>query len=81
MAAAGFGYACMPSSSVHHRGVVARPLVEPEVWRKVHLVTVRGRPHSPTVGALIREAMNVEWLGKKALARKRAAELPDYGFE
>jgi LysR family transcriptional regulator, hydrogen peroxide-inducible genes activator len=42
---------------------------------------VRGRPHSPALGALVREAMATEWLGKKALARKRAAELPDYGFE
>ncbi len=78
MAAAGFGYACMPASSIHHRGVVARPLAGPEVWRKIHLVTVRGRPHSPAVGALIREAMATEWLGKRALARKRAAELPDF---
>jgi LysR family transcriptional regulator, hydrogen peroxide-inducible genes activator len=81
MAAAGFGYACMPGSSIHHGGVVARPLVEPEVWRKIHLVTVRGRPHSPAVGALIREAMAAEWLGKKALARKRAAELPEFEVE
>ncbi len=78
MAAAGFGYACMPASSIQHQGVVARPLAGPEVWRKIHLVTVRGRPHSPAVGALIREAMATEWLGKRALARKRAAELPDF---
>ncbi len=78
MAAAGFGYACMPGSSIHHAGVVARPLADPTVWRKIHLATVRGRPHSPAVGALVREVMAAEWLGKKALARKRAAELPDY---
>jgi LysR family transcriptional regulator, hydrogen peroxide-inducible genes activator len=81
MAAAGFGYACMPGSSVHHDGVVARPLADPEIWRKIHLATVRGRPHSPAVGALIQEVMATEWLGKKALARKRAAELPDYDFK
>jgi DNA-binding transcriptional LysR family regulator len=78
MAAAGFGYACMPGSSIHHAGVVARPLTDPEVWRKIHLVTVRGRRHSAALGALVREVMAVEWLGKKALARKRAAELPDF---
>jgi LysR family transcriptional regulator, hydrogen peroxide-inducible genes activator len=81
MAAAGFGYACMPGSSIHHAGVVARPLVDPEIWRKIHLVTVRGRPHSPAVGALVQEVMATEWLGKKALARKRAAELPDYDLD
>jgi LysR family transcriptional regulator, hydrogen peroxide-inducible genes activator len=78
MVAAGFGYACMPGSSIHHAGVVARPLSDPEIWRKIHLVTVRGRPHSPAVGALVQQVMATEWLGKKALARKRAAELPDY---
>lgn len=81
MVAAGLGYACMPGSSIHHGGVVARPLADPEIWRKVHLATVRGRPHSSAVGALVREVMATEWLGKKALARKRAAELPDYDFD
>jgi LysR family transcriptional regulator, hydrogen peroxide-inducible genes activator len=81
MAAAGLGYACMPGSSIHHAGVVALPLADPEIWRKVHLATVRGRPHSPAVGALVREVMANEWLGKKALARKRAAELPDYDLD
>jgi LysR family transcriptional regulator, hydrogen peroxide-inducible genes activator len=81
MAAAGFGYACMPGSSVHRGDVVARPLIEPEFWRKIYLTTVRGRPHSPALGALVREVMAAEWLGKKALARKRAAELPDYDLD
>jgi hypothetical protein len=34
----------------------------------VSLVTVRGRPHSPGVGALVREAMRSRWLGRTALA-------------
>jgi DNA-binding transcriptional LysR family regulator len=68
MAAAGLGYAFMPALCVDHPGVVARPLVEPEIWREVALVTVRGRPHSPGVGALVREAMRMSWLGKPALA-------------
>ncbi len=68
MAAAGLGYAFMPALSVDHPGVVARPLVEPEFWREVALVTVRGRPHSPGVGALVQEAMRMTWIGKPALA-------------
>lgn len=68
MAAAGLGYAFMPALCVNHPGVVARPLVEPEIWREVALVTVRGRPHSPGVGALVQEAMRMSWLGKPALA-------------
>jgi len=71
MAAAGLGYAFMPSLSVDHPGVVARALIDPEIWREVALVTVRGRPHSPGVGALVKEAMNVCWTGKPALAVER----------
>jgi hypothetical protein len=48
--------------------VVGRALIEPEIWREVALVTVRGRPHSPGVGALVQEAMHVRWVGKPALA-------------
>ena len=35
-------------------GVVTCRLIEPEIWREVALVTVRGRPHSPGVGAWCR---------------------------
>jgi LysR family transcriptional regulator, hydrogen peroxide-inducible genes activator len=68
MAAAGLGLAFMPELSASHPGIVARPLVAPEFWREVALVTVRGRPHSPAVGALVAEAMRVRWRGKPALA-------------
>jgi DNA-binding transcriptional LysR family regulator len=71
MAAAGLGYAFMPRHLVTHARVVALPLVEPEFWREVSLVTVRGRAHSPAVGALIAVAMRSPWLGGQALAVKR----------
>jgi LysR family hydrogen peroxide-inducible transcriptional activator len=58
MAAAGMGYAFMPELSVDQAEVVTRPLVQPEFWREVALVTVRGRPHSPAIGVLVREARN-----------------------
>jgi LysR family transcriptional regulator, hydrogen peroxide-inducible genes activator len=57
MAAAGMGYAFMPQQCATHPEVVVRPLVEPEIWREISLVTVRGRPHSAAVGALVAEAM------------------------
>jgi DNA-binding transcriptional LysR family regulator len=76
MVAAGLGYAFMPSLSVDHPGVVARALVEPEIWREVALVTVRGRPHSPGVGALMQEAMHVSWVGRPALAIEHARAAP-----
>ena len=72
MAAADLGYAFMPALSAEHPGVVALPLVEPEIWREVALVTVRGRPHSPSVGALVQEAMRLPWAGKLAIAVEQA---------
>jgi LysR family hydrogen peroxide-inducible transcriptional activator len=77
MIAAGLGFGFMPEYSVSHGGVVARPLVEPEFWREVNLVTVRGRPHSPAVGAFVREAMRTQWLGQPALAVRQETERGD----
>ncbi len=71
MAAAGIGYAFMPESSISHPGVEARPLIDPEFWREVSLVTVRGRPHSPAVGAFVREVTRANWLGQSAIAVRR----------
>ena len=68
MIAAGMGYGFIPRSSALYPGVIYRPLTEPEFWRTVNLVTVRGRPHSPAVGALVREVMRTKWQGKQALA-------------
>jgi LysR family transcriptional regulator, hydrogen peroxide-inducible genes activator len=78
MAAAGLGIGFMPQHSVNHPAVIARPLVAPEFWRDVAMVTVRGRPHSPAVGALVAEAMRRQWVERPALAVQamltRAAE-------
>jgi len=73
MVAAGLGFAFMPQYSITDRpDIVVRPLVEPEFWREVSLVTVRGRPHSPAIGALVRESMRTQWLGKPALAAQKS---------
>jgi len=78
MIASGLGFGFMPKACANHPMVVTRPLVDPECWREVDLVTVRGRPHSPTVGALVREAMRASWLGDEAIAvsRERARPMP-----
>jgi LysR family transcriptional regulator, hydrogen peroxide-inducible genes activator len=81
MVAAGLGYGFMPESCIAHPGVVARPLVEPEFWREVNLVTVRGRPHSPAVGALVREVMQANWLGQKAIAARQAVALTEHNLQ
>ena len=62
MIAAGMGYGFFPESAITLPGLVTRPLIEPEVSRTVNLVTVRGRAHSPAVGALVREAKAHKWM-------------------
>lgn len=64
----GLGFGFMPEFSVTDPAVIARPLIEPDFWRTVNLCTVRGRPHSPAVGALVREVMRVSWHGLPAMA-------------
>jgi DNA-binding transcriptional LysR family regulator len=76
MVAAGLGFAFMPQNAAKFPGVVALPVVEPEFWRTINLVTVRGRPYSSGVGALVREAMRKKWFGDKAIA----AQLTEKNF-
>ena len=77
MIRSGLGFGFMPENCVTDSSVVARPLIEPEFWRVVNLVTVRGRPHSPAVGALVREAMRVKWHGAPAISVAAEAERPE----
>lgn len=70
MAAADVGYAIMPEQCVTHPEVVTRPLLEPELWREVCLVTVRGRPHSAAVGSVLREARKVCAVGSESKMRE-----------
>ncbi len=55
----GFGF--FPEFSVTDPSLVTRPLIEPEFVRRIELVTVRGRPHSPAVGAFVAEARHFMW--------------------
>jgi DNA-binding transcriptional LysR family regulator len=73
MIAAGLGYGFLPRSSADYPGVVFRPVVEPEFWRTVNLVTVRGRRHSPAVGALVRAVMRTKWQGQAPIALRESA--------
>jgi DNA-binding transcriptional LysR family regulator len=81
MVLAGWGFSFFPQCAVTIPGLVRRPLVEPEFTRTINLVTVRGRPHSPAVGAFVREVMRRKWdasekprqAAKEAPARKRAS--------
>jgi DNA-binding transcriptional LysR family regulator len=61
MIRAGMGFGFLPEYDTQVEGVEVRPLVEPALERVVSLVTMRGRPHSPAVGALIELARTYDW--------------------
>ena len=75
MVAAGLGFGFLPANSARHPGVVALPIIEPEFWRDV-IFRVRGRPHSPAVGALVREATRKKWFGQQAIGLRGLGPLP-----
>lgn len=82
MVAAGMGYSFLPESTAQFKGVAVRPLIDPEFWRDINLVTVRGRPYSPAVGAFVREVMRTKWMGAPAISKldliaRNAAESSD----
>lgn len=74
MVAAGLGFAFMPANSVTHPDVVALPVVEPEFWPVVNVLTVRGRRYSPGLGALVQEAMRKRWFGERAISARLTEE-------
>ncbi|QXQ07750.1 LysR family transcriptional regulator [Sphingosinicellaceae bacterium] len=61
MIKAGLGLGFFPEFSVTDPNLLVRPLVEPSFQRRIELVTVRGRPHSPAVGAFVAEARAFTW--------------------
>jgi DNA-binding transcriptional LysR family regulator len=61
MIKAGLGFGFFPELCVTDPALVTRRLVDPEFIRTINLVTVRGRPHSPAVGAFVRQARTFPW--------------------
>ncbi len=61
MIKAGLGVGFFPEFAVTDPDLVVRPLVDPSFTRTVYLTTVRGRPHSPAVGAFVQEARRYPW--------------------
>jgi DNA-binding transcriptional LysR family regulator len=61
MIRAGLGIGFFPEFAVTYPDLIVRPLVEPAFTRTVYLATVRGRPHSPAVGAFVQEARRYPW--------------------
>ncbi|UWQ20777.1 LysR family transcriptional regulator [Jannaschia sp. W003] len=63
MVLAGIGFAFMPEYSVTLPGLAQRPLVEPEVSRRIVVATAPGRRHPPAVAALLGAARRFAWPG------------------
>jgi DNA-binding transcriptional LysR family regulator len=61
MVAAGLGVAFMPQYSPTLPGVMARPVVDPEVVREVALVTLAGRRFSPAVLRFVQAVRAYDW--------------------
>lgn len=70
MILAGLGWGFTPECSVALPGIEARRLVQPCIDRTIHVATVRGRPHSPAVGAFVRETVN--WRARGCPAGRQA---------
>ncbi len=70
MIKAGLGFGFFPEFSVTDAGLVTRPLADPKFTRQIQLVTVRGRPHSPAVGAFVAEARSFMWPQRRDRAAK-----------
>ena len=67
MVLAGLGMTAIPEFAATLQGLVLLPLVEPEVSRAIHLVSVRGRKHTAPVGAFVMAAKQHPWPGRAAL--------------
>lgn len=66
MVMAGLGFTFIPEHAVTMTGLCVRPLIDPEISRSIQVVTVRGRPHVPAVGAFVREVLAFPWMNAGA---------------
>ena len=68
MVAGGLGICFIPEFSAIVPGLQTRPLIEPEVWREVSLVTIAGRAQSPAVQSLLDALRGYPFPGTKFAA-------------
>jgi DNA-binding transcriptional LysR family regulator len=72
MIRSGMGWGFFPENFAFPSDVAVRPLISPEFARTVSLVTVRGRPHSPAVGAFVKAARAFAWPNGRDALRSAA---------
>lgn len=54
MVAGGMGISTPPEFSVVWPGLLSSPMIEPEVWRKICLLSMAGGRHSPAVASFVK---------------------------
>ncbi|HKY96112.1 MAG TPA: LysR family transcriptional regulator [Kiloniellales bacterium] len=65
MVAAGLGVCFLPEYSAVFPGVQTRPVIDPEVWRDISLVSVAGRRFSPAELTFIDAVKRYRWAGQQ----------------
>jgi DNA-binding transcriptional LysR family regulator len=73
MVAGGLGICFIPEFSVLVPGVQARPVVDPDIWREVSLVTIAGRRLSPALLSLTKAARAHPWPPSRYAAREESS--------
>jgi LysR family transcriptional regulator, hydrogen peroxide-inducible genes activator len=61
MVVGGLGICFIPEFSAVAPGILTRPVVDPEVWRNVSLVSMAGRRFSPAVATFIKAVTAYRW--------------------
>jgi LysR family hydrogen peroxide-inducible transcriptional activator len=61
MVAGGLGICFIPEFSALLPGLELRPVIEPELWREIGLVSVQERPLAPAVARFVREVGDYAW--------------------
>jgi DNA-binding transcriptional LysR family regulator len=61
MAAGGMGVCLMPEFSATMPGLVTRPVIEPEIWREICLLTAEDRVRGPALADFIATVKAYEW--------------------
>jgi DNA-binding transcriptional LysR family regulator len=73
MVAAGLGVCFLPEYSAVFPGVQTRPVIDPEVWRDISLVSVAGRRFSPAELTFIDAVKRYRWAGQQDVGDPLAA--------
>lgn len=72
MVLAGMGICFIPEFTPVIPGIVTRPIIEPEVTRAIHIVTVAGRRFSPAVATFVKAVDKFKWPALSAVPQPTA---------